>query len=59
MYFIRLVKSKEKPIKEMIEDNSKRIEQEAKEGITIYSAFGSSGDMTQSDPGETRTKRYR
>jgi hypothetical protein len=57
--FIRLVKFKEKPTKEMIEDNSKRIEQEVKEGITIFSAFGRSGDMTQSAPGEPRTKKYR
>jgi hypothetical protein len=47
MYFFILVKFKKKPTKEMIEDNLKRTESEAKEGITTYSAFGRSEDMKQ------------
>jgi len=59
MYFIILVKFKKKPTKEMIEDNLKMIESEAKWGIKYLLSFWTLGRYDADYLGEARTKKYR
>jgi len=53
-----LVNFKKKPTKEMIEDNLKRIESEAKEGLKYLLRFWTLGRYDAVYLGEARMKKY-